>query len=455
MIRPKLTDRIKVAIKALSGSMVPSSGVGWNPIIREPFTGAWQRNKEESVHSVLTYPTLFACIRMISKGIGKLPFTVKRINDNGIWELSRYPEIDDVLRKPNHFQNQIQFRESWMMSNLTQGNAYILKERENGRVVRLYVLNPYNIQPLVSPSGSVFYELLITTTDPILGFEKGQTIRIPSSEIMHDRPVTLHHPLVGVPPVCAAYWPAVKNLKILRNAASFFGNAAQPGGILTAPGEITDTEAKRLKDYWDDNFTGRNAGSIAVVGGGLSFESLSANAADSQMVEQMKYSDEQITQAFGLWPFLVGLGGIPAGMKIDDMMQMYYTSTLQSYIESMETLLDEGLDVPRGYGVELDLEPLLRMDEEKKATVQGNLVKAAISTIDEARAKFDLSPIEGGDTAYLQQQNYSLAALAKRDAREDPFGAQTATRDATQEERGADSIAAIVEKKFEEALNEL
>ena len=38
-----------------------------------------------------------------------------------------------------------------------------------------------------------------------------------------------------------------------------------------------------------------------------------------------------------------------------------------------------------------------------------------------SRQKFNLLPVPGGDTPYLQQQNFSLAALAKRDAKDDPF----------------------------------
>jgi hypothetical protein len=41
----------------------------------------------------------------------------------------------------------------------------------------------------------------------------------------------------------------------------------------------------------------------------------------------------------------------------------------------------------------------------------------------EARKKRRLPPVAGGDAVYLQQQNYSTEALAKRDAQEDPFGA--------------------------------
>jgi hypothetical protein len=40
----------------------------------------------------------------------------------------------------------------------------------------------------------------------------------------------------------------------------------------------------------------------------------------------------------------------------------------------------------------------------------------------EGRQKMDMKPVEGGESPYLQQQNYSLAALAKRDAQDDPFG---------------------------------
>ena len=39
----------------------------------------------------------------------------------------------------------------------------------------------------------------------------------------------------------------------------------------------------------------------------------------------------------------------------------------------------------------------------------------------EARAGENLRPVAGGDSPYLQQQNYSLAALAKRDTKADPF----------------------------------
>jgi hypothetical protein len=65
-------------------------------------------------------------------------------------------------------------------------------------------------------------------------------------------------------------------------------------------------------------------------------------------------------------------------------------------------------------GVELDTEPLLRMDEGKKADVASKLVGGKIMIPNEARRRFDLAPTDGGDTLWGQQQDYPLGMLADR-----------------------------------------
>jgi phage portal protein BeeE len=72
-------------------------------------------------------------------------------------------------------------------------------------------------------------------------------------------------------------------------------------------------------------------------------------------------------------------------------------------------------------GTELDLDGLLRMDPATQADTLVKLVGGAITAPNEARKRMNYGPITGGNTVYLQQQNYSLDALAKRDARPDPF----------------------------------
>lgn len=407
-----------VSQKALQN--VPVSR-GWWPLIREPFTGAWQRNKEERLDSLLQYPTLYACISRIATDIGKLPYQLKARDSHGIWAVIDNPIYSPLLRKPNHYQTQQQFREAWLISKMSNGNVYVLKERDaRGIVVGLYILDPCRVMPLVSDSGEVFYQLY---TDNLNLLPEGDNqLVVAASEIIHDRCICPFHPLIGLPPVAAAHWPALKNMRILRSSSEFFANNAQPSGILSAPGAIGDDTAKRLSEYWNNNFSGANSGKVAVVGDDLKFMALGGKSVDAQMVEQLRYSDEQICQPFGIPPFKVGIGEIPAGMKVDDINQLYFSDALQTHVEAMENLLDDGLGIRMPMGVELDLWPLLRMDPSKQAEFETKLVAGAIKTPNEARKNFDLSPKDGGDAIYLQQQNYSLEALAKRDAQADPFG---------------------------------
>ncbi|NIJ84467.1 HK97 family phage portal protein [Xanthomonas arboricola] len=387
---------------------------GWQPLVREPFTGAWQKNMEERHDTVLSYPTLYACFNRINSDIGKLPFVLKMEGDDGIWRVdAANTAYWPVLRKPNAYQTAQQFRETWVLSKLVQGNTYVLKGRdERGVVNRLWVLDPTRVQPMVSESGDVFYQLNYSSSNNLLpeGYPGDQLV-VPATEIIHDRMNCFHHQLIGVPPLCAANWAAVKNLKILKDSTTFFSNGANPGGILTAPAGMSETDATEVKNYWNTSFQGSNAGKVAVIGADMKFTPFAFKAADSQLVEQMRYSDEQVCQPFGIPPFKIGIGSIPAGLAVDDLNQLYYSDALQAHIEAMEALLDDGLGIKRPRGVELDLEPLLRMDVGKQAEVESKLVEGEIKTSNEARKVFNLAPIDGGDTIYKQQQDYPISEI--------------------------------------------
>src|SRR5690606_30374101 len=294
--------------------------------------------------------------------------------------------------------------------------AYILKQRDQeGRVRWLHVLDPMRVKPLVSDDGSVFYEI---HEDALAGVP--QQITIPARDIIHDRFNCLFHPLVGLSPIFAAGLAAMQGLSIQEDSTLFFQNGAQPGGILTAPGAISDETAQRLKEYWDSNFSGKNAGKVAVVGDGLQYQPLRAKAVDSQLIEQLRWSAEVVCGVYHVPAFMIGVGQEPNYNNVQNLTLRYYSQCLQTLIEATEALLDEGLGLNgelqpgRSLGVEFDLDDLLRMDT---VTLYDVAQKAkGIATLDEQRKRLNLKPVEGGDTIYLQQQDHSLAAIAARDA---------------------------------------
>lgn len=383
---------------------------GWFPLIREPYSGAWQENVQWSVDTVLANATVYTCITAIASDIAKMPARLVRRSSDGVWTPVSDPR-GEVLRKPNRYQNHIQFKEWWMTSKLSRGNTYGLKERDPlGRVVRIYILDPGRVSVQVTADGQVFYQCAPDN----LG--NTESVMVPASEMIHDRMNCLFHPLVGVSPLYASGLAAWQGMKIQEDSTRFFGNSATPGGVLTAPGAIGNDTAARLKAHWDANYTGVNAGKVAVLGDGLKFEPMRMTATDAQLIEQLKWTAETVCATFHVPAYRAGVGAAPSYNNIEALDQAYYSGCLQIHIEAMELALDEGLELPDGLGTELDLDVLLRMDTATRIDTLTKAVGGTLMTPNEARRRLNLAPLEGGDTVYSQVQNYSLAALAERDA---------------------------------------
>jgi HK97 family phage portal protein len=405
---------------------VPYSPGGWWGLIREPFSGAWQRNEELSPDTCLSNFAVFACRTLIGSDVSKN--RIRLVAQNGqVWQETTNPAFSPVLRKPNEFQNRIQFLENWVGSKLDRGNTYVLKRRDaRNVVVALYVLNPDRVQPLVSDDGQVFYRLCADYLADI-----GKEVVVPAREIIHDRFNCLFHPLVGISPLYAAALAATQGTNIQRSSARLASNGVRPGGILTAPGKIDPESARRLKETWETQYAGAaGAAKIAILGDGLKFESLTMTADEAQLIEQLKFTAEMICSVYHVPPYKIGVGPLPSYNNVQALNVEYFSQCLQKHIEDIELCLDEGLGIGEGvaingqvYGTEFDVDNLLRMDS---ATLMDVLDKGKnYFTPDEGRAKIGYGPTPGGNVVLRQQQDYSLEALAKRDAKDDPFAKAT------------------------------
>lgn len=391
---------------------------GWYRVF-ESFTGAWQRGVEIKRKDVTAFHAVYACTTLIAQDIGKLRPKLMQQLPSGIWAETTNPAYSPLLRKPNGVQTRIKFLEYWIACKLLAGNAYALKGRDNrGVVTQLYALDPQRVTPLVTETGDVYYRL---KSDRLRGLE--DEVLVPAREIIHDPMVTLFHPLVGVSPIYACGLGAQQGVNIQNNSARFFANMSRPGGVLTAPGHIHDDTARRLKESWEERYSGANFGKTAVLGDGLKYEPITMSATDAQLIEQLKWTAEMVCSCFHVPPYMIGVGPMPTYNNIEALNQQYYSQCLQSLIESLELCLDEGLELvtpSQSLGIEMDLSGLLRMDTATRFKAHSDAIKGGWYAPNEARRAEDLPPVEGGDTPYLQQQNFSLAALAKRDAN-DPF----------------------------------
>ena len=400
-----------------------NSGGGWTSLFGGGFHANFQTDVKYSKEDLAAHPAVFSCVTLISQDIGKMGIQLKKKQGNILVDVP-IPKDLMVLKKPNHYQNWQQFLEFWMVCRKLRGNTYAFKVRDAfGYVIRLVLLNPDQTKPLVGDDGKVFYQLGLDTlngTDSVI---------VPASEIIHDRENCLFHPLVGIPSITAYGLASGVGLNILKNSKTIFGNLSRPSGILVAPGAISQIKANEIRDSWNANYSGQNIGNTAVLGDSLTYQPISMSASDTQTIEQLKMSNETICSVLHVPAFKAGMGTIPSGQKVGDLNEIYFSDCLQSPVEAIENLIDDAFDLKaRGLEVFLDIDSLIRMDKETQMNIQERGVKSAIFTPNEARQAFNLEPITGGDTVYMQQQNYSLEALSKRDQKDDPFGKSEAPK---------------------------
>jgi HK97 family phage portal protein len=418
-------------------------GRGWSTVFEAGTPpGYFQTDTHVNRHDAQRNSTVFACQTLIAGDIAKLGVVLfERVK--GVWQETESPAYRSFLRKPNHFQVWQQLVEQWILSKLSRGNMYALKERDQAtRVKAAYILNPDRVTPLVAPDGSVYYRL---QADALAGVPDGEVV-VPASEIMHDRMNCLFHPLVGLSPLFASALAASQGLSIQEQSRQFFDNASRPGGMLVSPQMIDDKTAKSYKQRWEENFGGRNRGRTAVLGNGLKYEAIATNAVDSELVKQLEMSALQICSSYHVPAYKVGVGAAPPYQTAELLNQVYYDSCLQTLIEAMEALLDDGLELDsvgqRSLRARFDIDNLLRMDHRTQVAAIADAVQAGVMAPNEGRQRLGLAPVTGGDSPFLQQQNYSLEALAKRDAAEDPFSdSQAKARIAADEARAAESQA--------------
>lgn len=435
---------------------VPSSG-GWYPLIHEPYSGAWQQNQEIGYSTQLAFYAVYACITRIANDMGKLRARLVERDENGIWAEADSPAYAPVLRKPNRYQNHIQFKEWWTLSKLTRGNTYALKQRDNrGVVTALFLLDPNRVEPLVAPDGAIYYRL---RADELNGQPASEYIA-PASEIIHDRMNCLFHPLVGISPLYACGIAAGQGLAIQKQSSTFFGNGARPSGVLTAPGAISQEAANRVQEAWATKFTGANAGRVAVLGDGLKYEPMVMTATDAQLVEQLKMTADVVCSVFHVPLAKIGLGPDASASNADTRNQNYFDDCLGYHVEQWELCMDEGLGIGYGVkiegrvlGVDLDVEEgRWRMNSPARISSLVESIGGGLHATNEARREVNLPPVGGGETIFRQQQDFPISLLAGRELDPKPVAAEPAEPAVADPEPSEDDAIRALAASFAKSL---
>ena len=394
-------------IRSRLGSLLTPTATWW-PIVREPYTGAWQANDPITTDSALANPSVFGCVSRIASDIAKIaPPLLLEQDDDGFWTETTNSAYTPVLRQPNRYQSAQQFAEQWMISKLLHGNTYVLKDRDDRGVVKaLYILDPLRVKLLTAPDGSVYYELQANELAGVIN-EAAPPV-VAAREIIHDRWNCFYHPLVGVSPLYALAGAVNQAQAIQSSSTTFFAKGGRISGMLVAPTKLDPQSAQRIKEQ----LAGFKSGEMIVAENGLKYEPISSTATDAQLIQQLGWTEETVAKCFGMPISILNSSKQPPYANAEASQLQYKSQCLEPHLVSMATTLGAGLELSLSLKLEFDDTLLIWMD----TTVRTNAAKTAISagmSVNEVRDTFFwLGPVPGGELPVLQQQYWPISTLA-------------------------------------------
>jgi HK97 family phage portal protein len=366
----------------------------------ESLGDGWQRNLEVDSFSARRVPAVYACVMAISRAVSQCyPRHVRNVD--GVHEDVRTSAAYRVLRNPNAYQASPDFFLNLVATALFDGEAFAVATR-NDR----YEINSLHLLPrgacsvrVSEDSKDIFYSIGSSPLAP-----GGVDYIAPARDVLHLRFHTPRHPLIGESPIRAAAMAIGVNVALSQNQAAFFSRMNRPSGILSTDQALNAEQSARLRAAFDEQSKKWAAGGMPILGGGLKFQPLSINSQDAQLVEAQRMSLEDICRVFGVPPPLVGDLSHATLNNSETLIQHFLSMSLGSYLEHIERSLDRLFGLSNNEYVELDTAALLRTDFAGRVDGLTKAVQGGLMTPDEARAREGLSPIKGGDVAYLQRQ---------------------------------------------------
>lgn len=351
--------------------------------------------------------TVYACVRLLGDTISSLPLgAYVRRGRNRISYAAVYGEVPTWVNNPNPETTRLEFYEQIIASLNLEGNAFILKVMDElGDVVELYCLNPRDVlveRPI--PGEPVRYRV----RDAVGNF----SFTLDANQIVHIPLFRLPGQLLGLGPIGAARVTLGSAMAAEVYAASYFGNAANPGGVIEAPGDMTEEQVSDLARDWNITHTGPyRAGKIGVLTGGASFKPLTLNAADAQLLEVRRFGVEEIARLFRVPVSLLGhpVAGAMSFASVEAQNLSFVQHSLRPLLERIEQALSPLLPEPDGF-IKFNLDALLRGTTIERYDAYTKGLREGFLSLNDVRAVEDLSPLgEAGDQHRVPLQNIDAA----------------------------------------------
>jgi HK97 family phage portal protein len=354
--------------------------------------------------SAIRMSTVYSCVRLLADTVSSLPVgAYVRRGRNRLPYATVYGDQPNWVNKPNRESTRLEFYEQIVTSFKLEGNAYILIVRnDQGDVEELYVIDPRNVRiERLAPNEPLVYFVKVKDSQGI--YEQ----RLSDKDVLHIPDFRLPGQRYGLSPIAACRTTIASAMAADVYAASYFGNAANPGGVIEVPTELTQEQASDIGRDWNITHTGPyRAGKIGILSGGASFKPLTINAQDAQLLDTRRFSVEEIARIFRVPLSLLGhpVAGAMSFASVEAQNLSFVQHSLRPILERIEQSLSTLLPEADGF-IRFNLDALLRGTTIERYDAYTKGLREGFLSLNDVHAYEDMAPIESGDQYRVPLQN--------------------------------------------------
>ncbi|OQP13157.1 phage portal protein [Geobacillus thermoleovorans] len=385
--------------------------------MNNPMLLQWLGVDPDTPRNQLSEATYFACLKILSESLGKLPLKMYQKTERGIVKSDR-EEIYNLLKiRPNPYMTSSVFWSTVEMNRNHYGNAYVWCRYNGPQLQDMWILPSQYVTIVVDDGGilggknAIWYryndpydgKMYVFRNDEILHFKTSVTFDGITGLSVRD---VLKHTVDG----------ALESQKFMNN---LYKTGLTGKAVLEYTGDLNQEARDRLVKGFEQFANGsKNAGKIIPVPLGMKLVPLDIKLTDSQFFELKKYTALQIAAAFGIKPNQINDYEKSSYASAEAQNLAFYVDTLLYILKSYEEeitykILSDEL-IRQGHYFKFNVNVILRADIKTQMEALSKGVNNGIYTANEARSYLDLPAEEGGDVLMVNGNYIPITMIGQQ-----------------------------------------
>ena len=388
----KLKERVKTAYRVLTNKA--SKDTAMQQLI--DFLGL-----HDTKEKALSEATYFACLKVLSESVGKLPLKLLQHNeDGGVVTARGHPLYFALHDRPNPYMTSTTFWSTMEQNRNHHGDAYAWIKGA-GKKTSLWILPSedveiwYDDQKILSDVPDIYY----------IYSHSGKLYKFSSEQIIHLKTSSSFDGIKGIPvreQLKSTISGNIKSQKMLNQMyKSGFTAKAVVQYTADLSGENLRKFKEKIEDFAGSDLDDKEVKNIIPIPVGTTLTPLNVKLADSQFIDIKKYSALQIASAFGIKPNQIGDYEKSSYASAEAQQLSFYVDTLLYILKQYEEELNYKLlsreEIDNGYYFKFNVAVILRADLKTQIETLSQAVSNFIYTPNEARALLDKPAVPGGD----------------------------------------------------------